>query len=63
MNKNGLSLIYQYVIVQFKAKNGGAGDIYIYYDVPKTFITVGSLHHLRGTIFWYISEIILITVN
>lgn len=40
------------VIVQFKAKNGGAGDIYIYYDVPKTIFNRWLTAPSKGHYFW-----------
>lgn len=40
------------VIVQFKNKNGGAGDIYIYYDVPKTVYNRWQSAPSKGHYFW-----------
>ena len=40
------------VIVQFKAKNGGAGDIYIYYDVPKSIYNRWQSAPSKGHYFW-----------
>lgn len=40
------------VLVQFKAKNGGAGDIYIYYDVPKTIFNRWISAPSKGHYFW-----------
>lgn len=40
------------VLVQFKAKNGGAGDIYIYYDVPKTIFNRWQSAPSKGHYFW-----------
>lgn len=40
------------VIVQFKSKNGGAGDIYIYYDVPKNIFNRWQSAPSKGHCFW-----------
>lgn len=40
------------VLVQFKDKDGGAGDIYIYYDVPITIYRKWASAPSRGHYFW-----------
>lgn len=40
------------VLVQFKDKEGGPGDIYIYYDVPVTVYRKWSSVPSRGHFFW-----------
>ncbi len=40
------------VLVQFKDKDGGAGDIYIYYDVPITIYRKWASASSRGHYFW-----------
>ena len=40
------------VLVQFKDKDGGAGDIYIYYDVPITIYRKWTSAPSRGHYFW-----------
>lgn len=40
------------LIVQFKDKNGGAGDVYIYYDVPVTTYRRWQSAPSKGHFFW-----------
>lgn len=40
------------VLVQFKGKNGGPGDIYIYYDVPVVVYRKWNSAPSRGHYFW-----------
>lgn len=40
------------LIVQFKGENGGAGDIYIYYDVPTTIYRRWQSAPSKGHYFW-----------
>ena len=40
------------MIVQFKAKEGGPGDIYIYYDVPFTLFRRWQATQSKGHFFW-----------
>ena len=45
------------VVVQFKNKNGGAGEIYIYYDVPTVVYRRWQSAPSKGHYFWlYIRE-------
>ena len=43
---------YRDLIVQFKAKEGGPGDIYIYYDVPFTLFRRWQATQSKGHFFW-----------
>lgn len=40
------------VLVQFKGKNGGPGDVYIYYDVPVVVYRKWNSAPSRGHYFW-----------
>lgn len=40
------------VVVQFKDRNGGAGDIYIYYDVPISIYRKWQSVPSKGHFFW-----------
>lgn len=40
------------LMVQFKNKNGGAGDVYIYYDVPKVLYRKWQSAPSKGHFFW-----------
>lgn len=40
------------VVVQFKSKSGGAGDVYIYYDVPTTVYRRWQSAPSKGHYFW-----------
>lgn len=40
------------LVVQFKSKNGGAGDVYIYYDVPIVVYRRWQSAPSKGHYFW-----------
>ena len=40
------------LIVQFKNKNGGGGDVYIYYEVPFTLFRSWQATQSKGHFFW-----------
>lgn len=40
------------VVVQFKSRDGGPGDIYMYYDVPKTLYRKWQGSPSKGHYFW-----------
>lgn len=40
------------VLAQFKNKNGGPGDIYIYYDVPTSIFRKWTRTSSKGHYFW-----------
>lgn len=41
-----------YLLIQFKNKNGGKGDVYIYYDVPFTIYRKLETTNSKGHYFW-----------
>lgn len=41
-----------YLLIQFKDKNGGKGDVYIYYDVPFTVYRKLETTNSKGHYFW-----------
>lgn len=41
-----------YLLIQFKDKNGGKGDLYIYYDVPFTLYRKLESTSSKGHFFW-----------
>lgn len=40
------------LVIQFKGKNGGPGDIYLYYDVPVTIYRKMIVAPSKGHAFW-----------